>query len=193
MSAAPRWPSEYGYAGLRMSAQEYLALGETQDHYELINGVVCMSPKPTPRHQKIIQAIQRQLERFIDANPGFQYFLDSDVRFSDNTVYEPDLSCYRPGRVSAMPRHLSEVPDLIIEILSPGTRAFDLTVKKDDYERYGVSEYWAIDPADARVRCYRRQGELLIESPVITDSLASTALPGFVLDVVPLRTLAQLQ
>ncbi len=192
MSAAPKWPRECGYAGLRMTAWEYLALGETAERYELIDGVVCMSPAPTPRHQKLIRAILRQLESFVDSNPGFDFFQDSDVVFSPKVVYEPDVSCYRPGRVPAMPRQLTEVPDLVIEVLSPGSRAFDLTTKKDDYERFGVGEYWAIDPADARVRCYKRDGEILIEVPVRGHTLASTGLPGFVLDLVPLRTLAQM-
>ena len=192
MSAAPKWPSEFGYAGLRMTASEYLALGETRERYELIDGVVCMSPSPTPRHQKLLRAIYRQLESFIDANPGFDYFQDSDVVLGSQIVYEPDISCYRPGRIPAMPHHLTQPPDLVIEILSPGSKAFDLTTKKDDYERFGVHEYWAIDPADARVRCYRRQGQLFIETPVTGDFLESTGWPGFVLDLLPLRALASL-
>ena len=70
MSAVPRRP-QGGYAGLRMTAEEYLALGETNARYELIDGVVCMSPKPSPLHQKILRFIQGQLEAFLDSNPGF--------------------------------------------------------------------------------------------------------------------------
>jgi Uma2 family endonuclease len=75
----------------------------------------------------------------------------------------------------------------VIEILSPGTKAFDLTTKKDDYERCGVAEYWAIDSSDARLRCYRREGRNLVEISVAGESVASTALAGFVLDLRPIR------
>jgi len=198
MSAAPlpKWTSEYGYAGLRMTAADYLALGETPERYELVNGVVCMSPAPTLRHQLFFGEIVFQMATIVRANPGFRYFPDSSVQFSADTVYEPDLSCYRPGRIPPMPSRLTEAPDLVIEILSPGSRAFDLAAKKDDYERFGVVEYWAIDPADARVRCYRRGGDQLIESasPAAIDrTLPSTGLPGFVLNMAPLRALAQMQ
>src|SRR5256885_1453627 len=54
MSALPKpLGSDIGYAGLRMTADDYLGLGETQERYELINGVVFMSPSPTPRHSEI--------------------------------------------------------------------------------------------------------------------------------------------
>jgi Uma2 family endonuclease len=179
-----------GYAGLRMTASEYLALGETAERTELIDGVVCMSPRPTTRHQAALSLVQFQLELFVRSSPGFRYFPDVDLELGPSTVYAPDLVCYRPGRVTGFPGALTEAPDLIVEVLSPGTKAFDLTTKKDDYERFGVGEYWAVDPGDGRVRCYCRQETLLVEAPVSGDTLASTALPGFTLDIRPLRDLA---
>jgi Uma2 family endonuclease len=79
----------------------------------------------------------------------------------------------------------------VIELLSPSTRAFDLTTKRDDYEAFGVQEYWAIDSADARARCYRRDQDLLIEVPVRGDTLPSSAMPGLTLDLRPIRALVQ--
>jgi Uma2 family endonuclease len=174
-----------------MTAEEYLALGENEERYELIDGVVCMSPTPSPLHQKILRLLQRQLETFIDANPGFDYYPDTDVRLDTQYVLALDLACYRPGRVPRVPRQLDVPPDLAIEILSPSNRAHDLTQKRGFDERFGVGEYWVVDPENGNVRCFRRSQEKLVESAVTGDSLASQALTGFVLDLRPLSALAK--
>src|SRR4051812_47927817 len=111
MSAAPTYPREMGYAGLRMTADEYLALGETQERYELIDGIVIMSPSPTPRHQWLKHMILSQINT---TSPGAMGFLDTDVRFGSAIVYCPDVSVYRPGRLHEIPQRLTEQPDLIV-------------------------------------------------------------------------------
>jgi Uma2 family endonuclease len=190
MSAVPRKPGR-GYAGLRMTAEAFLALGETDEHYELIDGVVCMSPTPSPLHQKILRLIQRQLEAFIDANPGFDFYPDTDVTIDSRYVLAPDLTCYRPGRVPAMPQRLTVPPDLAIEILSPSNRAYDLTQQRALYERFGVGEYWVIDPATGNVRCFRLHEGRFEEAAVDGETLESSMLTGFVLDLKPLRAVVR--
>lgn len=175
--------------GLRMSAGDFLSIGETVERYELVDGVVVMSPSPTPRHQKVIRLIQKQLEPYADAHPGFEYFVDVDLVLSKGKVYAPDIVCYRPGRLPRIPHVLELAPDLVIEILSPGTKAFDLTTKRDDYEKFGVAEYLAYDPADGKLRCYRREGAHLLDTPVSADVFESVALAGWRLDLPPLRSL----
>ncbi len=56
------------YYGLRLSAEEYLALGETKIRYELIDGDVVMSPSPTAQHQQLIMEIAYQVRAFLDQN-----------------------------------------------------------------------------------------------------------------------------
>ncbi len=190
MSAAPRKPFDTGYIGLRMTADEYLALGETPERLELVDGVVVMSPSPTPRHQLVVRLVLRQLERYADTAPDLSLFPETDVCFDAQHVYRPDIVCYARGQLAKTPDRLRTPPDLIIEVLSPGTKAFDLTTKKDDYERFGVNEYWAIEPDGSRARCYRRQGSLFVEIPITGDTVESIALPGFVLDLKPIRARA---
>ncbi len=188
MSAVPRQPIDNGYVGLRMTAGEFLAIGETEERLQLIDGVVVMSPRPTGRHQNSIRLIQQQLERYLLTNPGAIYFVEVDLKLSDRKVYTPDLACYRAGRDVGIPDRLTLPPDLIIEVLSPGNKAFDLTKKKDDYESFGIGEYWAFDPADGRLRVYTREGDSLLERAVRDESVPSAALPDFTLDLRPLRS-----
>lgn len=174
-----------------MTAREFLALGETQERLELVDGIVCMSPRPTPLHQLVLVAIQRQLDRYIDANPGAVYFPDADLELGPGIVYSPDIACYKAGRIRGVPASLTAAPDLVIEILSPSTSAFDFTTKRDDYERAGAGEYWIIDPHDGRVRQYVREGDMLIERAANQACVTSASLPDFMLDTAPIRDLSR--
>jgi Uma2 family endonuclease len=187
MSAAPKFPSDMGYAGLRMTAEEFFALGETPDRYELIDGVVVMSPSPTMRHQVILHLIQEQAGAWRRANPGVRVTPGVDIRFGNRLVYCPDLAIYKKGRVTGLPDRPEVAPDLVIELLSPGSKAIDLITKRKDYERHGVREYWVIDPADASARVWRLKGKKFIEANAGRDKLRAASLRGFVLDLRPLR------
>src|SRR2546421_6072898 len=123
MSAAPRQPDidELGYFGLQMSADEFLHLGETRERYELVHGVVCMSPRPASLHQRLLSLMQFQLENFIRAHSGAMYLPEINLVVSADTVYFPDLVCFRPGRLAGFPLNVQIAPDLVIEILSPGS------------------------------------------------------------------------
>jgi Uma2 family endonuclease len=190
MSAAPRFPQGLGYAGLRMTADEFLSLGETRDRYELIDGVVVMSPSAPPIHNEILLEIALQLRAFADRTGDTRVFPETDVRFAPERVYRPDISVYRASRLPARVERLDQAPDLVVEVLSAGTKALDLITKRDDYERYGVAEYWVADPDTGDVRCWQREGSRLAEAALGGDTLVSAAFAGLVLDLRPLRRIA---
>jgi len=75
--------------------------------------------------------------------------------------------------------HVHGVPDLIIEILSPGNRSHDLVVKKNLYEKFGVHEYWIVDPLTGETSGYQlKEGSYtlitensnIISSPLLLKS-----------------------
>ncbi len=174
-----------------MNAGDFLAIGETDERYELVHGVVCMSPPPSTRHQAAASLIHIQLGAFAAAHRGVRFFAEVGLELSSSSVLTPDLVCYEPGRVRGFPQRLTVAPDLVIEVLSPRTKVFDLTTKRADYERFGVREYWTVDPGEGRIRCFRRVEGKLEETPVTGDEVASAALAGFVLDLRPLLALAR--
>ncbi|MBC7772992.1 MAG: Uma2 family endonuclease, partial [Pyrinomonadaceae bacterium] len=138
-------------------------------------------------------------------------YAETDVYLNEQTVYRPDLCVYARPRASKSPLRLVTPPDLVVEISSPDNKAFDLITKRDDYERFGVKEYRAIDPdarPDAatslesplrtpsdqhrlRVRAWHQENGRFIESLVEGDTLASKAIAGFGLNVVPLRVMTR--
>ncbi|MCA3005546.1 MAG: Uma2 family endonuclease [bacterium] len=190
MSAAPRFPHQLGYAGLRMTADDYLSLGETADRYELIDGVVVMSPSPSPQHGDAVAELIYQLKAFARLQmPGARVLAETDLRLADTLVYRPDVMVFastgQPARAAA---RLQSPPDLLIEVLSPSSMQLDLVTKRDDYGRFGVREYWVVDPADGAVRCFRLEAGVLQETAAGGDRLASAAVAGLVLDLTALRT-----
>jgi Uma2 family endonuclease len=187
MPALPRNSRELGFAGRRMTAAEFLSLGETTERLELIDGVVVMSPSPFPIHQRFVDEIQGQFAFARRGGLAIVVFPDTDIEFGPDLVYRPDLAIYRAERMPKTPDRLAIVPDLIIEILSTGTKGTDLITKRDDYERCGVGEYWTIDPKDMRTRCWKRQGSVLTETPAATDVLVSALIPGLAVELQPLR------
>lgn len=188
MSTAPRYPADLGYAGLQMTADEFFALGETPDRYELINGIVVMSPSATLRHQLVLRYLLREME----ATPTGRAALiapDTDLRLTRGKVYRPDLLVYAAGRVPASTERLSSPPDLAVEILSPATKPLDLITKRDDYDAFGAGEYWVIDPATLTARVWRRDGAAgkMLEAGVEGDAIDCASLPGLRVDLAAIR------
>jgi Uma2 family endonuclease len=74
------------------------------------------------------------------------------------------------------------VPELVVEIASPGTRKRDETIKRRLYERTGVTEYWMVDPKNDKIRVYGRDGDELVRvreaSAAAGDVLTTSLLPG---------------
>lgn len=69
-----------------------------------------------------------------------------------------------------------------MEILSPNNRGYDERVKYQTYERFGVGEYWIVDPEAETVMVYRRAEGKFVRAES-GDALTTPLLPGFSLEV----------
>jgi Uma2 family endonuclease len=180
------------YHGLRMTADEYFQLGETEGFYELIDGMVVMSPSPTPRHQMVAARLLTQIGVFLENHPVGEVFFEVDVHLQraprgGDLVYRPDIVFVRSERVARNLDRIAEPPDLIVEIASESSRRYDQETKKADYERFGVLEFWLIDPEEDAMTFYRLRKGRYVETVPEGDFLSSEAIPGFVLDVARMR------
>lgn len=113
--------------------------------YELVDGALLVSATPSLQHQRVALRLGRLLE---DAcPPDLEVFpIPLAVRASPHRQLEPDIVVVR--RSDAQGRRLAGLPLLAVEVLSPSTRAVDLTLKRHVLEQAGVPSYWLADPDD---------------------------------------------
>jgi Uma2 family endonuclease len=171
--------------GVKLTYDDFLLFPDDGKRHELIDGEHYVTPSPNIRHQRISGKLYLLIGSWLEANPiGQLFYAPLDVVFSNFDVVEPDLLYMSNARAQEVltEKHVSGVPELVIEIGSRGTRKRDETVKRRLYERVAVDEYWIVDPAIDAIRVFRRSGgafgrpqELSAEAG---DALETPLLPG---------------
>ncbi|MBM9463556.1 Uma2 family endonuclease [Aeromicrobium sp. YIM 150415] len=111
--------------------------------YELIDGVLLVSPAPRPVHQRVIRKLSRIVEDHCPESEEV-FFAPFDVALAADTVMQPDLLVV--SRRDLTDRGVTVPPLLAVEVLSPSTRNFDLLLKKERLQRAGCAHYWVVDP-----------------------------------------------
>lgn len=176
----------------KLTYDDLLAMPDDGLRHEIIDGVLYVSPSPSPPHQFTLGKLHQAIANYLDDHPlGEVYMAPLDVVFTRHDVVEPDLLFVTTDRLALLTdRNVSGAPDLAVEILSPSSRRMDLKLKRDLFERQGVGEYWVIDPIAGTIDVHPRDRNRLMKQPRLLlangDHLTSPVLPGF---VVPLARL----
>jgi len=139
-------------ANVRFTYSDYLQLPEDK-RYEILDGELYVVPAPNIRHQRLSKRIANFLIRQVEETGRGEILpAPCDVVLSEENVVQPDILFVRKGRLGIIGEaNIREAPDLVVEILSPGTRGKDLEIKRKLYARFGVQEYWIVDPDAAAV------------------------------------------
>jgi len=129
--------------GRPLTYDDLEATPEDGHRYELLDGVLVVTPAPAVPHQVVVSGVFRALW---DAHPSTTLILPAPVDWVPEpmTVLQPDVVVV--GRDEAGQRKLTRVPLLVVEVLSPSTRRHDLGSKRLAYAGYGVPAYWVVDP-----------------------------------------------
>jgi Uma2 family endonuclease len=154
--------------------------------YEIIEGDLYVSKQPSAEHQFICMQLGRYLQEWNDQSGAGVAFVAPGVVFADDDDVAPDviwMSHIRMAGAIDKAGHFTRAPELVVEVLSPGTRNEyrDRQAKLKLYSRRGVSEYWIAEPLRRFVEVYRREGDALKLAVTLRtdDALESPLLPGF--------------
>jgi Uma2 family endonuclease len=165
--------------------ENYLRLPDDGWRYEVLKGVLHMTPAPAPRHQVALRNLTVLSVNYLKSNPiGQVYFAPIDVLLPGGlaTPVQPDLvflSTARRGLVSQ--RGIEGAPDLVAEVLSPSNWLADRRTKFEIYAEAGVREYWILDPQPKTVEIFTLEngGYALLGSFGVGERVRSVVLPGF--------------
>lgn len=141
--------------------RDYEALPADGRRYELHEGELCVTPAPSPRHQRISRNLYRVLDRHVEGGGlGEILYAPLDCILSETTVVQPDLVYLETARLQAVSaRGIEGPPTLIVEILSPATTLIDRSTKRQLYARHGVPYYWIVDPEARVIEAYVLSGQ----------------------------------
>lgn len=106
-----------------------------------------MHPTPAPKHQSVVFRLGRALDDFISARKlGMVFLAPIDVVLAPSRVVQPDIIFVSAANKRIIENAIYGVPDLIVEVVSPGSWRRDRVDKRSLYEQFGVKEYWIVDP-----------------------------------------------
>ncbi len=132
--------------------RDYLRLEDDQ-RYEVIEGQLIMVPAPSSFHQWFSHNLEILLTEFVREHKlGYVFDAPIDVILDENNVVQPDLLFIAKRRREIIrERGIFGAPDLVVEIVSPSSVDRDYHTKQRLYERFGVREYWLVDPGNRAV------------------------------------------
>lgn len=164
------------------SIKDYKLLPEGAP-YQLIERELVMTPAPNPRHQIISANLFKTISKYVDEREeGIVLYSPVDIYLDNENVYQPDIVFIPKQRQEIIKDDgICGAPDLVVEILSPSTAYYDLRKKFRVYEKYGVREYWIVDPGMGSVEVYfHEKGSFSLTGKAEgKGEVESTILKGF--------------
>jgi Uma2 family endonuclease len=172
MTAVP-WPPDH-----LLTLEEFASLPEDNTRrYELQDGVLIVTPRAVPLHQRATFNLMRAVEAQLPApwivlddvevvtQPGFP----PGVRVPDMVIVPFDVLEANPARLDA------EQVKVAVEVISPGSRRTDTVTKPAEYADAGIPHYWVVDlEPPVSLTAYHLAGEFgYQESPAVTGEFAT--------------------
>lgn len=178
---------EYIRPSPRLTYDDYCQIPPGHQRYELIGGAIRVVPSPSVSHQEALKRLLMALAGWVEGHGlGQVYCAPLDVVLSEYDVVQPDLVYVSKERSSIIKEaNIWGTPDLVVEILSPGTARWDQEIKRQLYARFGVRELWLVDPQAHTVEVAALKDGALLSSQVywVGATLTSPLLRGVALDV----------
>jgi Uma2 family endonuclease len=159
---------------------EFARLPDDGNRYEVIAGELYVTPAPGKVHQIVSARFNWHLRGFAteQIKLGEVLYAPVDVLFAEGDYLQPDIVFLRADHEHYWTkRGIEGPPDLVVEVISPSTARQDRLLKRERYVRFGVPEYWIIDPKLRRVEVYRLQ-EAADQPTIVSDRLEWRPVEG---------------
>lgn len=172
-------PELFTYADLDdMPADSY--------RYEIIAGELVVAPAPRFEHQFVLLNLLEFLKTWLEKDGEWRAFpAPIDLVVGPYDVVQPDIMVLATSQIARF-REIGIVdlpPRVVVEVLSPGTASVDLRAKLALYARFGILEYWTIDPRTREMNMFVLESDIYSRLPLAIDgSVASRVLPGCTLN-----------
>jgi len=157
----------------KLTFEEFLQLPEEPGkRFELDQGELVVEPSPTFRHNVIRNRIARHLEDFVKAKGLGHVTVENDFRLSPNIVRNPDVAFIANEPFSHMDADSSPiegVPNLAVEVVSPGNTAQDMLTKVHQYLEAGCQAVWLFYPKLKVVEIHDGAGIREITAPALLE------------------------
>lgn len=148
---------------------------------ELVAGRLHLQPRPASRHAMATSALGAMIGGpfgFDEDGPGGWWIIDEPELHLGQDVVVPDIAGWRRTRMPDYPdvNYFELAPDWVCEVLSPGTRQFDVVEKRAVYARAGVSDLWLVDPSAKTLEVFvLRDGAWLLAAALGDDQAVQIA------------------
>jgi Uma2 family endonuclease len=173
----------------RVSYADLQRMPEDGHRYELYDGELYVVPSPLPIHQIVAARLHAALLEHARGHGGAALYAPLDIVFSDYDVVQPDVVYFGASKVRRLdPKQVIRIPpDAAFEVLSPSTARNDRGRKREWLARYGVPEYWILDPLGKTIEWSQLTQDEYDEPLVVTEGrCASSIIAGFEIDLAPL-------
>ncbi|MEQ1744950.1 MAG: Uma2 family endonuclease [Saprospiraceae bacterium] len=168
----------------RITVPEFREMADFEEgfFYELINGEIVKRSSPSTGHQAASFNLALIFGNFVkEKKLGRCFTAPFDVAFDEENLTQPDILFVSTARAGIVTENCVEgAPDLVVEILSPGTFKADRDDKMNLYLRFGVAEYWIVDPKNRSIEVYTLESNKyqLFSFSIESGEVVSLVLPG---------------
>ena len=147
-------------AAAKLTWDDIKDLPEDAGRTEIVDGELVLSPTPASRHQRICTLLGVAIVPFITKRDlGWMFASPMHTILAAHAHYEPDLCFIRKNRLSIIKeKFIDGPPDMVVEVISESNRTHDTVVKFNDYARYGIEEYWLVDPREEEISTWFLSG-----------------------------------
>jgi len=171
-----------------MSREDFAKLPEGPPFYDYIGGEAIEVNRPTGKHQRIVVYLAFVVDRFLRSHNLGVAYADIDVLLPTGTVVGPDLAVLLTEHLDRYDEEKGDiigVPDLIAEVLSPTTAAYDRVEKLAEYHRAGVPWVWLIDQESLTIEEFQwtEGGYLLVQAVKGGETFRPTLFPELTINL----------